>query len=53
MLVRGFASYLQEATTSLVLSGGMFHTEIYHVRMIKITLHARQGKYTKTFLHQG
>ncbi|KAG5599933.1 hypothetical protein H5410_031303, partial [Solanum commersonii] len=52
-LVKGFASYLQEETTSLVLSGGIVQSIIDHARMIESIWHARQGNCTKRFLRQG
>ena len=42
-LVKRFASYLEEATTSLVLLGGVFQSIINHVKMIKSIRHVRQG----------
>ena len=42
-LVKGFAGYLQEATASLVLSGGSFQSIIDHARMIESIRQARQG----------
>ncbi|WMV50977.1 hypothetical protein MTR67_044362 [Solanum verrucosum] len=52
-LVKGFACYLQEATSSLVLSGGTFQSIIDHARMIENFRHARQGSSAKTFCRQG
>ncbi|KAG5610854.1 hypothetical protein H5410_022135, partial [Solanum commersonii] len=43
MPCRGFTSYLQKATTSLMLSSGTFQSIIDHVTMIKCIQHAKQG----------
>jgi len=52
-LIMGFASYLQEITTSFVLSGGTFQSIIDHARMIESILHFRQGSCAKKFHLQG
>lgn len=41
--MKGFMSHLQEATTSLVLSGGSFQSIVNYARMIEGIRQARQG----------
>uniref|UniRef100_M1DRX1 Polyprotein n=1 Tax=Solanum tuberosum TaxID=4113 RepID=M1DRX1_SOLTU len=52
-LVKGFTSYLQKATTYLMLSSGTFQSIIDHVTMIKCIQHAKQGSSAKRFRHQA
>lgn len=40
-LLKGFMSYLEEATSSLVLSGGLFQSIIDHAKMIECIRHVR------------